>query len=111
MTLTPRRSTAALLLLTGFILAPLPPAHAQSAGFTCVGSGSALSCAGRVGAPGDFPQIIHVRAPYSERELAEAADRDRKWLARCEPIIRQDRNGVRRYLYRAPDCDVGRYED
>ena len=103
------RNTA-ILLVAGLLVAPLAPAHAQSASFTCVGSGASVSCAGRLG-PAEFPQIIQVREPYTERELAEASDRDRKWLARCEPILRQDRNGVRRYLYKAPDCDVGRYDD
>lgn len=102
----------ALLVAAVLLAAPTGAAQAQSALFGCVGSGTSLSCAGRLnGGVGDFPQIIHVREPYTDREMAEASARDRKWLARCEPIVRQDRNGVRRYLYKAPDCDVGRYED
>ena len=97
-------------LFGALLLAPVSTARAQSAALTCVGSGASLSCVGRVG-PGTIPQIVHLREPLGEREMAEAAARDRRWLARCEPIIRQDRNGVRRYLYAAPDCDVGRFEN
>ena len=98
------------LLLGALLLAPLTSAQAQSAALTCLRSGGAVSCVGRIG-PGSFPQVVHLREPLGEREMAEAAARDRRWLARCEPIIRQDRNGVRRYLYAAPDCDVGRFEN
>lgn len=103
------KACAAVLLLGAFVLAPVGSAQAQSGALTCVGSGASISCVGRLG-PGTFAQIVDVREPMGEREMAEAAARDRKWLAHCEPIIRQDRNGVRRYLYAAPDCDVGRYE-
>jgi hypothetical protein len=48
--------------------------------------------------------------PRSKQELAEAAARDKKWFARCRPAVRQDRYGVRRYVYAARDCEYGRYE-
>ena len=104
------RTSAKALLAAAILLASLASAQAQSAALTCIGSGASLSCVGRIG-PGTFPQVVHLREPLGEREMAEAAARDRRWLARCEPIVRQDRNGVRRYLYAAPDCDVGRFEN
>lgn len=108
--LPPRRFVLALAA----VLAPLalaPAAQAQSGGFSCVTSGISLSCAGRIGPPGSFAQIIRVPLPQNDTEIAEATGRDRRWVDRCEPIIRQDRYGVRRYLYATRGCDIGRYED
>ena len=47
----------------------------------------------------------------TEQEIAESAERDRKWVARCRPVLRQDRYGVDRYEYAAPGCDYGRTQD
>jgi len=56
------------------------------------------------------PYVIHVPPPKTEKEVAEAAERDRLWQARCRPTIRQDQYGVRRYHYSAPGCEYGKYE-
>jgi hypothetical protein len=32
---------------------------------------------------------------------------DRKWLARCRPILKYDHYGVARYHYSAPGCEFG----
>jgi hypothetical protein len=55
------------------------------------------------------PYVIQM-PPKTEREVTEAADRDRLWQARCRPVIRQDQYGVRRYHYSAPGCEYGKYE-
>ncbi len=47
----------------------------------------------------------------SEETAAEARERDRLWLARCRPIVRQDALGVGRYHYAAPGCEFGRFAD
>jgi hypothetical protein len=47
----------------------------------------------------------------TEREIAESAERDRRWVARCRPVIRQDRYGVDRYEYAAPGCEYGKTDD
>ena len=40
-----------------------------------------------------------------EEEKAEADGRT-AWLARCRPTTVEDREGVRRTRYAAPDCDL-----
>jgi hypothetical protein len=56
------------------------------------------------------PYIISVPQPQTEKDVADAAARDRLWQARCRPVIRQDQHGVRRYQYAAAGCDYGKYE-
>jgi hypothetical protein len=56
------------------------------------------------------PYVIEVPQPKSEKDIADAAARDRLWQARCRPVIRQDQYGVRRYHYSAPGCEYGKYE-
>jgi hypothetical protein len=56
------------------------------------------------------PHMIEVPQPQSDKEIADAAERERLWKARCRPVIRQDHYGVRRYHYAAPDCEYGKYE-
>jgi hypothetical protein len=47
----------------------------------------------------------------TEQELAASVERDRKWVDRCRPVIRQDHYGVDRYHYAAPGCEFGKTED
>jgi hypothetical protein len=47
----------------------------------------------------------------TEQERAESAERDRRWVDRCRPMIRQDRYGVDRYHYAAPGCEFGKTHD
>ena len=68
------------------------------------------SCITRWSDGGD-PHIIEVPQPFSEDERDRAAARDRKWVARCKPVIHQDRYGVPRYYYAAPGCEFGRIGD
>ncbi len=56
------------------------------------------------------PYVIEVPQPKTEKEIADAAERQRLWQARCKPVIRQDHYGVRRYHYAAPGCEYGKYE-
>ena len=44
-------------------------------------------------------------------EQAAAAERERRWLARCRPVVQQDQFGVGRYRYAAPGCEFGRNQD
>ena len=87
------------------------PAAADYMGSTnCVGARGMSSCITKWGEGGD-PHIIEVPQPLSEDERASAAARDRKWVARCKPVIHQDRYGVPRYYYAAPGCEFGRTSD
>lgn len=72
----------------------------------CVGGGGAINCAVRVGPAGD-PYIRSVPAPQSDAERERSAERDRKWINRCRPVIAQDQFGVPRYHYAAAGCEFG----
>jgi hypothetical protein len=72
----------------------------------CVGGWGAGNCVLRIGPAGD-PYIRLVPQPGSEVEKARAAERDRAWESRCQPVIAQDRFGVPRYYYAAPGCEFG----
>jgi hypothetical protein len=91
--------------------APVTSAHAGGIEVTnCVRSLGSFSCVTRWGASGD-PNVRSVPGPSDAQEEAEFGDRDRKWVARCRPIIRQDQYGVGRYYYAAPGCEFGRIQD
>lgn len=82
-------------------------AHAEeSAAGGCIGGGRSLNCVARWGETRD-PYIRIVPQPADDTERKQAAERDRKWEARCKPTIAQDRYGVPRYQYAAPGCDFG----
>src|SRR5512145_741022 len=93
------RGGVALALLAASVA--VEPAFAGSGALTCVRSRGLLSCAAQWS---DRP-VNHAPAARDPREEAEAAERERRWTARCRPIIRQDQYGVPRYQYAAPGCE------
>ena len=72
----------------------------------CVGHEGALNCVARWGEAGD-PYVRKVPEPADDAERARSAQRDKKWEARCQPVIAQDRYGVPRYQYVARGCEFG----
>lgn len=111
----PWRLVAAALTTISSVAAAVPasvvPASADYIrSSNCLGSGGMSSCITRWSDGGD-PHIIEVPQPFSEDERDRAAARDRKWVARCKPVIHQDRYGVPRYYYAAPGCEFGRIGD
>ena len=52
--------------------------------------------------------VIRATALTPEQEKADADGRA-AWLARCQPTVVEDREGLRRTRYAAPDCDLSRY--
>jgi hypothetical protein len=72
----------------------------------CVGQQGALNCVARWGDAGD-PYIRKVPEPADDAERMRSAERDRKWEARCHPVIAQDYFGVPRYRYSARGCEYG----
>ncbi len=54
--------------------------------------------------------IQRLREP-SEDEVAETRERERRWAARCRPLLRTDAYGVNRYVYAAPGCEYGQDRD
>lgn len=90
-------------------LLPVAPAQADSLRSTsCVGAGNSFSCVTvrRDAAPN--PHIIPVQP--SKEEIAAAEQRERQWVARCRPSLRQDPYGVSHYVYAAPGCEFGKTE-
>ena len=78
---------------------------------SCVRSYGAATCTTRwrYGPLGD-PYARQVGALDAGREEAEAIERDRKWRARCRPVVVHDELGVSRYRYAATGCEFGRTE-
>ena len=77
---------------------------------TCLGGRHGASCvttfrSGRVN-----PHIINVPQPQSAEDRAAAEARDRRWVERCRPTIRQDQHGMPRYVYAAQGCEYGRLD-
>ena len=72
----------------------------------CVATANAFGCATRWAPYGD-PYIRLVPPPADAAARARARERERRWVARCRPVIRQDRYGVPRYHYAMPGCEFG----
>ena len=75
-------------------------------GLSCVGGGKSFNCAAMYATAGD-PYIRTVPDGLSESDRAQAAARERKWQARCHPVIERDSYGVARYQYASPGCEYG----
>jgi hypothetical protein len=73
---------------------------------SCVGGYGVFSCSTTWGKAGD-PYIRSVPSSISAEQSPELVERDRKWIARCRPVIVHDRYGVSRYHYAAPGCEFG----
>lgn len=81
----------------------------------CIGGGSFFTGSANCvfmerNGPGGIARIYKVEEPRGEA-LDAALERDRKWLARCKPLIRQDAYGVGRYYYAAAGCEFGKLDD
>jgi hypothetical protein len=69
----------------------------------CIGSWRATNCVTRYGVAGD----PFVRPVPRSNDRARAEQRERRWVTRCQPTIKQDRYGVARYHYAMPGCEFG----
>ena len=97
------RIGAVALAVTGFAA---EPAHAGGYNsLNCVGSYNFFNCLHR------FDYAPPERYVPDPQEQAAAAERERRWLARCRPVVQQDQFGVGRYRYAAPGCEWGRSQD
>jgi len=76
----------------------------------CAGTWWMSSCVTIDKALGDA-YVRRVPEPFSEADRSRAAERDRRWVARCRPVIVQDGYGVPRYRYAAPGCEFGVNKD
>jgi hypothetical protein len=73
---------------------------------SCVGGPGSVNCVGQWG-PGGDPNVRVVPQALADEERAQAAVRERKWLAQCQPVVRRDPYGVARYQYAARGCEYG----
>ena len=73
---------------------------------SCVDPINGFNCAAQWGTAAD-PHVMQVPEAVGEAEQARFSARDRKWLARCRPVIERDRYGVARYSYAAAGCEFG----
>jgi hypothetical protein len=73
---------------------------------SCVGGAGGVNCVGQWG-PGGDPNVRAVPKPLDDEDKAQAAARERKWLAQCQPLLRRDPYGVARYIYAARGCEYG----
>ncbi len=71
----------------------------------CISTWQGFDCVTRWGPPRD-PTVRLVPEP-GEEEKARMTAHDRRWLARCRPVVKYDHNGVARYHYSAPGCEFG----
>ncbi len=86
---------------------------AQAGGFSdwsCVGGWKGFNCVERWG-PAIDPYVRLVPQPLGEAEKERVLVHERKWLARCHPVLAHDRYGVARYHYSASGCEFGVDED
>jgi hypothetical protein len=96
-------ASLAILVMSG----KFAPGHAEGIEITnCVVSYRTSSCI-TISRPTSNPYIRTVSAPLTAQEETELGERDRKWVARCRPVIKQDRFGVGRYHYAAAGCEFG----
>jgi hypothetical protein len=103
---------AALALLALSIMAA--PARSEPGDGTyisnCFGTGRMKSCVTTFRSGRFHPNVITVPAPTNADDLAAAEARDRRWVERCRPVIRQDHFGMPRYSYSAAGCEFGRLD-
>jgi hypothetical protein len=87
-----RAAAAAARAKEAAIAAGLPLSPSQSTNFSVNGN-----------------SVIRAAAPLSpEQEKADEAARA-IWQARCRPTVIEDREGLRRTKYAAPDCDLSSF--
>jgi hypothetical protein len=89
-------------------------AHIHSAAaftLTCVRSGASFICVAGSDNRHPVARILEIPSTGAAAQDAGSADRERNWIARCRPIIRQDPYGVGRYHYVAPGCEFGKSDD
>jgi hypothetical protein len=76
----------------------------------CYRTGRTESCVATFRRGNFHPNVINVPAPTNADDIAAAEARDRRWVERCRPVIRQDHFGMPRYSYSAAGCEFGRLD-
>ena len=76
----------------------------------CVGGRGSFGCVGQWGLSSD-PNVRTVPKAHGYEEKAQAAARERRWMAKCDPVIERDHFGVARFHHAARGCEYGIGED
>jgi hypothetical protein len=102
--------------LTTAAAAQTPPAApatpAAGAPAAAAPSAPAAAPAAPLYAPGtaDFrvngPSVILAAPPRTPEQQKADAEAQATWQERCHPVVVEDREGIRRMKYGAPDCDL-----
>lgn len=93
-----------------WVLAGAMPAFAgASFSGSCAGTGSGVACAGALRYGVINTHVTRLRTGPTDEQEIEA--RERAWSERCRPSLVYDRYGVGRYVYAAPGCELGRFQD
>jgi hypothetical protein len=94
-------------------VAPAAPTAAAPAPAAAVPSAPAAAPpAAPLYAPGtaDFhingPSVIAAAPPRTPEQQKADAEAQAAWQERCHPVVVEDREGIRRVKYAAPDCDL-----
>lgn len=102
---------AAIGAATLVLLAAATAAYAgEITDTSCVGGFGSFNCVTRSGSGGD-PHVTQLPGALSPPEQTRAAERERRWVARCRPTVAYDDYGVARYRYAAPGCEFGLGEE
>jgi Domain of unknown function (DUF6894) len=106
-------SRAPLLGVVGCtVLLGLPDIHSAAASsLSFVKSGASFTCVYNSGNRNGVARTLDVRHSKAAEQDTGSTERERDWIARCRPVIRQDRYGVGRYHYSAPGCEFGKSGD
>jgi hypothetical protein len=88
-------------------------AAARAAAPENAGKAAAAATASSSSQPASFSingeNVIRAAPPLTpEQQKAEEEGRA-AWQARCRPTVVEDRDGMRRTKYAAPDCDLSRF--
>jgi hypothetical protein len=52
------------------------------------------------------PSVIVAAPPRTPEQQKADAEAQAAWQERCHPVVVEDREGIRRMKYGAPDCDL-----
>jgi hypothetical protein len=52
------------------------------------------------------PSVILAAPPRTPEQQKADAEAQAAWQERCHPVVVEDREGIRRMKYGAPDCDL-----
>ena len=92
--------------------APAAPTAAAPAPAAAAPPAAPAAPAAPLYAPGtaDFhvngPSVIAAAPPPTPEQQKAYAEAQAAWQERCHPVVVEDREGIRRVKYAAPDCDL-----